>query len=170
MSELNLGQIKGLTVNNNVVTVPSGHTLYAPGHVVQVVSNTYSVETSMNTTSFTSSGLTATITPKFASSKILVIVSSNVQADTANIEVGCTIFRGTTAGTNLGGSAGLTISYPGAYANIRFPVTINTLDSPNTTSAVTYTYAVRKITNVNCIVYSQAGSPSATMTLLEIAA
>lgn len=154
---------------NNMTNIGGTGPVYEPGKVVQVVSNTYSVETSMNTTSFTSSGLTATITPKFASSKILVIVSTNVQADTANVEVACTIFRGTTSGTNLAGNTGIVVSYPGSYANLRFPITLNALDSPNTTNTTTYTYAVRKITNVNCIVYSHAGSPSATMTLMEIA-
>lgn len=36
MSELSVGQLKGLTVNSNLITVPSGHKLAAPGHVVQV--------------------------------------------------------------------------------------------------------------------------------------
>lgn len=36
MSELSVGQLKGLTANSNLITVPSGHKLVAPGHVVQV--------------------------------------------------------------------------------------------------------------------------------------
>ena len=37
MSELTVGQLKGLTVNNNVISIPTGHTLYAPGSIVQVI-------------------------------------------------------------------------------------------------------------------------------------
>ena len=75
MSELSVGQLRGLTVNNNVVSVPSGHTLYAPGHVIQVInvedrgrsSQGLPVNTFINVGS-----LEARITPKSASSKIII--------------------------------------------------------------------------------------------------
>lgn len=37
MSELSVGQLKGLTVNNNTITVPSGHKLVQSGMTVQTV-------------------------------------------------------------------------------------------------------------------------------------
>ena len=36
MSELSVGQLKGLPANGNKITSPAGHSLYAPGHVIQV--------------------------------------------------------------------------------------------------------------------------------------
>ena len=72
MSELSVGQLKGLTVNSNTITVPSGHKLYAPGTVVQVATvrsdtrTTYSSSTSGNGTAVTE--LALTIIPKFSNS------------------------------------------------------------------------------------------------------
>jgi hypothetical protein len=75
MSELSVGQLRGLTVNSNVITVPSGHKLYAPGHVVQVVSVSKTDAFTMSSGAFsTVTGLTASITPTSSSSKILVMV------------------------------------------------------------------------------------------------
>jgi hypothetical protein len=76
MSELSVGQLKGLTANNNVITVPSGHTIYAPGSVVQVQTvrsdsrTTISSPISGNGTTITQ--LNLAITPKFANSKLIM--------------------------------------------------------------------------------------------------
>ena len=75
MSELSVGQLKGLTVNSNTITIPAGHKLYAPGSVVQVqkvrteARNTYSAATSGNGTTVTD--LNLTITPKFSNSLLV---------------------------------------------------------------------------------------------------
>jgi hypothetical protein len=75
MSEVSLGKLRGLPINNNTVTVPSGHTLYAPGHVIQVVTvdsaTQYSQGFSANNT-INVSGLEAKITPKNVNSKIVI--------------------------------------------------------------------------------------------------
>jgi hypothetical protein len=75
MSELTVGQLRGLPVNNNIVTVPAGHTLYAPGHVIQVVNvenvTRHSQGISSNST-IAISGMEATITPKSPNSKIII--------------------------------------------------------------------------------------------------
>jgi hypothetical protein len=76
MSELSVGQLKGLTVNSNTITIPSGHKLYAPGSVVQVKTvrtearNTYSAAVSGNGTTVTD--LNLTITPKFSNSLLII--------------------------------------------------------------------------------------------------
>ena len=144
MSELVFGQLKGLPVNGNVVTVPSGHTLYAPGHIIQTVSTT---KTDAQTSSIGAgtyqavSGLTATITPKFSTSKFLVTVTLNssggtyyrqafsITRDSVNIGIGdaaSTRGRVTSANSGVsGGVSGVTVS--GTY-----------LDAPNTTASITY--------------------------------
>ena len=48
------------------------------GSVIQVVQNSYSTAVSTTSTSFVTSGLTATITPKFSTSKILFTGSLQV--------------------------------------------------------------------------------------------
>jgi|LakMenE18May11ns_1017448.scaffolds.fasta_scaffold9923294_5 hypothetical protein len=76
MSELSVGQLKGLTVNSNTITIPAGHKLYAPGSVVQVqkvrteARTTYSSATSGNGTTVTD--LNLTITPKFSNSLLMM--------------------------------------------------------------------------------------------------
>ena len=71
--------------NNRVFTLPDSAdaTLLTStaslGKLINVVHNSFSTETSIASTAFTDTGLTATITPASASNKILVIVSSNLQ-------------------------------------------------------------------------------------------
>lgn len=76
MSELGVGQLKGLTVNNNVITVPSGHVLRQPGSIVQVVQvvKTDSMASSAGAVWGDIPNFSATITPKLSNSKILVMM------------------------------------------------------------------------------------------------
>lgn len=75
MSNLTVGSIGGLAVNNNVISIPSGHNLHYPGSIVQVQTvrtdarNTYSSSTSGNGTTVTD--LNLTITPKFSTSLLV---------------------------------------------------------------------------------------------------
>jgi hypothetical protein len=76
MSELSVGQLRGLTVNNNVITVPSGHTLYAPGSVVQVQTVRSDARVAISSPAsgdgITITQLNLSITPKFANSKLIM--------------------------------------------------------------------------------------------------
>ena len=59
--------------NANTILVPSGQTVHAAGSVIQVVNGLLPTGVANATASYVDTGLTATITPKFATSKILVI-------------------------------------------------------------------------------------------------
>jgi len=75
MSELFVNKIQSHTDASNHIEVASGHVLYAPGHVIQtVIGPEVGNEISTTSSSFVviSSSLAASITPKSASSKILV--------------------------------------------------------------------------------------------------
>jgi hypothetical protein len=140
MSELSVGQFKGLPVNNNVITVPSGETLYAPGHVIQVQSVTKTDTSNTTSTSFFDvSGLSVSITPKSASSKILVTAHFMLGSNTTSAGTRINLVRGstniaqTTAGTALQTINAYTASSAsGDLSGFTF------FDSPNTTSATTY--------------------------------
>lgn len=166
MSELSLGQIKGLPVNSNVVTVPSGHTLYAPGHVIQTVQFATTSNTSTTSTSFINTVMTTSITPKFASSKILVLVDCTLLAPGSN-NIYFTLYRGTVSGTNLGNGTNGFGNSSGAGGDTYTRGTLTYLDSPNTTSSTQYMFAIRvtggtgAVNNINNV---------GTITLLEIAA
>jgi hypothetical protein len=147
MSELSVGQLRGLTVNSNVITVPSGHTLYAPGAIVQVVQAVKTDTFSTSATTYTDvTGLSATITPRFASSKIMVFYSMMLSQNTT----GYAQVRLDRAGTaiSIGDSAGtrdrVTMSSWTGGANNYMTVSAGMfLDSPNTTSATIYKLQLR---------------------------
>lgn len=170
MSELVFGKIKGLPVNNNVVTVPAGHTLYAPGHVIQVVQSVYTTAFSTSSTSFVDTGLTATITPKYATSKIFITVSESgfAQYVSGNNEFLASLVRGST-------TLAIQKSQINTAAQIYFGNSIQFLDSPASTAAVTYKsqVATQGTHGGNTIFlhwpYS-SGASTGTITLMEIAA
>lgn len=153
MSELSVGQLKGLTVNSNKITVPSGHTLYAPGHVIQVVTldNTGRAAQGFSTnTALDVYGMELSITPKSATSKILIQARWFGEFTTAD-RVYNTVFYVTRNGTKINTQtdqiwSGLTmaaLSYENSDANST-PETASmfTTDSPNTTSATTYKVSI----------------------------
>ena len=102
----------------------------AAGQVIQVLSTTISGSNLTTTsTSFVAiSGLSVSITPASSSNKILIL--SSIQLD-PEYNVAATIYRGA---TNLGGSSGF---FYGGYHD-GLDSSISYLDSPATTSAITY--------------------------------
>jgi hypothetical protein len=152
MSELSVGQLKGLPVNNNVVTVPAGEILYAPGHVVQVVSTTKTdtfTASVGNVSTVAVTGLTATITPKFSTSKILVTV--NIHASSSGDAISLILKRNTTS-IGLGDAAGnrarrtAVINPADNLAAYRLAsANFSILDSPESTSSLVYSVEIGPI-------------------------
>ena len=164
MSTLHVENLKGLSSggNANKIIVPSGQTLTAPGHVVQVVQGTStSYLTLGSNNAYTDTGLTATITPKFATSKILILHHAAV-VYLNNQDVIIRLLRGSTNVHQLNLYSTVT-TYSFNTAAFQF------LDSPSTTSATTYKTQVYK--NIGSLLYNYANEvPStATLTLMEIA-
>ena len=93
-----------------------------------------------NTGTYYTSALTANITPSATSSKIFVLASGNYYT-TNTTTGGLSLFRGN---TNLGHSThGL--AYVGGAASSYCAFTIHYLDSPNTTSQVTYSFRLSRV-------------------------
>ena len=147
---------------NDIIEKTTGNGVQIPGHVVQVVSNFTTANISTTSTSFVSTGLSASITPSSTSSKVFVIVSVPswyIGSDNAY----ATVLRGS---TNIGnGDYGLMQVYVGAaYA----PSTTQVMDSPSSTSSLTYTVHHRvRVGGSSYISYSTYGH--FTITLMEIA-
>jgi hypothetical protein len=119
----------------------------AGGKVAQVVSTTKTNSFSTSSTSFTDiTGLSVTITPTLATSKILVFVSVQVVGDSGVASAMWQLVRGSTA-IAIGDAEGSRIRSTGvAYSsdtNTNFSGSINFLDSPSTTSATTYKCQVK---------------------------
>lgn len=167
MSELAVGQLKGLVANNNLITVPSGHTLYAPGHVIQAVTSSSITATAIATTSWTQVGgsaLTVTITPKLASSKILILANVGLYSPNGgNGYLG--IYRG-------GGAVQIAEYGYYQYQAGEFNYgAVSILDSPNTTSPTLYSVYARGGSTASFTVnyVDGGGQVRSTITALEIA-
>ena len=136
------------------------------GRVLQVVYATYSTSTSTTSTSFVVTGLTATITPTSATSKIFVATDGCADTGTAGEQVTFTIFRDSTniapAGTN-----GMTNIFA-TSTRVIGSVSMVYLDSPATTSATTYTARFRTSSGTSVAFPQQSGT--AAIILMEIAA
>ena len=138
----------------------------ATGAVLQVVNASYSVETASTSSTFAATGLTATITPSSTSSKILVAVSQGgVYKDTnAAFGVGIKLISTGSLSVVLSVRAAGDVSGIQSVGNVSGSV----LDSPNTTSAVTYSTVFNSTSNTNNA-YVQVYTATSTITLMEIA-
>ena len=119
------------------------------GGVVQVVHGTKSGEVTITSTSFQDTGVTATITPKFDTSKILVILDQpyHMSRDNNVASGGFKIFRNSTAiatpnGTGSSdGTSPYACSYSvtgASYIGIIDRWSFMILDEPASTSALVY--------------------------------
>lgn len=170
------GQI--LTVDSTTATGLKWASPAGGGKVLQVVNVTYNTSTTVASTSYTDSGLSASITPSSASSKILVIYGMPVQVSRDNYFAYGThrLLRGATAilePTTSQSSAGISIETSATENSVavNFMLSNSYLDSPATTSSTTYKIQVAAFntTNSGNIVAQFAGGNS-TITLMEIGA
>jgi hypothetical protein len=144
----------------------------AGGKVLQVVQATTTTSTSVASITYTDSGLSATITPSSATSKILVMVNQRFRMDRSNdsVNMAVQVLRGATSVYNqeyagnlyLQGASALGF---GGYHNASY------LDSPATTSATTYkTQGKVSSTSNGGVVVFQEGTTISSIILMEIGA
>ena len=148
------------------------------GSVIQVSHGTTSTEVAVNYNTETNTGLSATISPRLSSSKILVLVSHDNCEKTGNSgsSTRFKLYRQNSAGVqvDLGTQAGLSggyISYAmgqtNAAASARFNVNFQWLDTPNTTDSLIYYTKVNNWIATTGIKVQAGGYPS-RITLMEI--
>jgi len=168
---LTLDGTAGITFNNATTQASAGVVLQIVNQVVTVG------ETSIASTSYVDSGLSATITPKFATSKILVIVSQSMGSyRTTNqmISGDAQLVRGSTSIQTMVRASGIKAG-TSADGDVLEYITLSLvyLDSPATTSATTYKTQGKCNSTANSgVVVFQTGdvNSKSTMTLMEIAA
>jgi len=164
-----LGITDGTIVNADInASAAIASTKLGAGAVLQVVQTTSASSLTTTSSSFVTLNLAATITPSSASNKILMLFSTGAQ--NTNGSNGCrfTIYRGSIAtGTNLGdsnwGFGNLDSSGDGVLTSF----SIVHLDSPNTTSAITYTPA--GAANAGPSLITSFGGSRGSFILMEIA-
>jgi len=146
-----------------VLTASQMNALRGAFRILQVVQTNYNIITTSTSATYADTGLTATITPQSASSKIFVMVNQSLYIDTAVTEIGFRLVRGgTTLDTQLA---------PVFSSNSRIvgPGIFNYLDSPATTSATTYKTQFARATGSGSV-YSCINSNLAHITLFEVSA
>jgi hypothetical protein len=162
MSQINVDTINEKTTGNGV---------NIPGHVVQVVQGTVN-EATISTSQLTdqASGVTASITPSSSSNKVLVIAYlGGSYHSVSGQNAAYNIYRGgVSSGTKIISSAS---SYGAARVlgnNDTGSLTITFLDSPATTSSVSYEISLKTVAGSGTTYLSVTLEPS-YITLMEIA-
>lgn len=157
-------------------------TIYGNGQgIVQVVQTVITSGFSTNSGSYVDiTGLTATITPKSASNKILVVTNFFAGSNEAPypkfqlLRNGTNIFQGDANGAGTRQSACMVTGATQGEQQVGVPTYY--LDSPATTSAVTYKWQV--YTFLSRVIYigksqvtvdANASSTPSTITLMEVA-
>ena len=155
----------------NKVIIPSGQTLYAPGHVLQVVSAEDDTTFNTTSTSFSDTSLTASITPISTSSKVLVIVQNSLLSLTSTTNGSGVEARVTRNGTAIGKKAMAKVREnlsTGNTSNVQGAGSLVVFDSPSSTSSVTYRVQTRSRNSAVTAAFNTDDSGS-TITLMEIA-
>jgi len=190
MSKLVVSQLESPAASG-IITVVPGDIVYSPGSVVQVIQNHTWEQTSTSIpssyTAFTNIPLSASITPKSASSKVLVEVRwmGEFSNEAATWNLMWNLKRGTTLiGRNpswpTDRNTGLMISYlsyrDADSSSTPEGVFYNYLDSPATTSTITYNVCVQTDVSMTLFMNRTAGYTSggheagtSSVTLWEIA-
>jgi hypothetical protein len=151
-----------------VLTAAQQNALRGAFRVLQVVSATSVTAVSTTSSSYVTSGLTATITPSATSSKIYVVATLPIKVNSAGL-CSVSLFRGTVAGTNLAVGAVPTFGYAYTFGGeIRWTYAMSILDSPSTVSAQAYTVGIT--TNSSNTIEAMNGGSTGTITLMEISA
>ena len=142
------------------------------GSVLQVVQATYATNTNTTSTSPVATGLTASITPTSATSKVYVMVANPMRRNNGN-----GLYNGFKVYLYRNGSAIWTpmsnvgYSYQsGTDAAVSVIVAFNYLDSPATTSATTYAMYFNANSGQVVTASSCVDNDSANIVLMEIAA
>jgi len=152
--------------------VPTG----GGGGIIQVLQGSTNNRVETSSQSFVATNLSATITPKFSTSKIFIMISGDCNTNADDNQIFMTIYR------SIGGGSFSDLAMPGtsfgfacamSYSDrLHSAVSINYLDSPSTTSSVEYKVYVKKTAsgsgNVEFPVNN--GYQSAFITLMEVSA
>lgn len=155
--------------NSNLLFDITNNLLSKTGKILQVVQGKTSTEVASANTTYIDTGLSVSITPTFSNSKILVFATHGGVARSATIgnSIDIKLLRNSTelsiinAVNELSGSNSSNIAY---YAP---SLSMNILDTPNTTSQVTYKTQFHSRNGTSYVTVQWAGSTS-TIIAIEI--
>ncbi len=165
----------GIGSTGNILTVSGGVPVWAAPAggtpaIKQIVTASLATSTSTTSSSYVDTGLTATITPSSTSSKIIVIYASakmTVNGSATNmtaINAYTKLLRGATAVSES--LHGFDLFAASNYKTPYIPFTITSIDSPSSTSALTYKVQYSGSATQE-VVFANSTAP-ATIILMEI--
>ena len=166
------GQV--LTADSTAATGLKWATAAGGGKVLQVVYGSTNTYTTSSSTTYADTTLSASITPSSASSKVLVMVTHPSSGKTSALAAGALAMKLVRNSTDI-----LLITDIGAFNNATqsnngITIASNYLDSPNTTSSVTYKTQFKTMDASSQVVvqnYNSAQSNNnSTIILMEIGA
>jgi hypothetical protein len=145
-----------------------GSVIMPTGSILQVKQQVYPTFTQIaNSSSHVDTGLTLAITPTSTSSKILVTINVNLNTNNAGEQrINGILVRDNTTIETFTNLLGLTASNP----SVQVPIVY--LDSPSTTSSITYKLQVRGHSGSTFRInnwYFTNGDATSTITLMEVA-
>ena len=156
-------------VAGNILTAAQMNDLRGAFRVLQVVQGATVTQVLNSTTTRADTGLTATITPQSATSKVLVLVNQvGCIKDSGNTQnaIDLYLMRGATdiqRVAQIGLYTGTDLQNRGSFSNAF-------LDSPATTSATTYKTQFSNFSNTASVGVQVGGVGQSTITLIEISA
>tara|TARA_B110000503_G_scaffold116452_1_gene175587 strand:+ start:482 stop:970 length:489 start_codon:yes stop_codon:yes gene_type:complete len=147
----------------------TGGSVGITGHVLQVKSIPYSTAVNTQSTTYETTGLTLSITPSSTSSKILVRFNVPAYINANSYHAYYTLFRGTVSGTNLATGSGTAMSeiFTVGAGEVLAHASGEILDSPSSTSEVTYTVGF-KVNTAAALASAFRNNQQGNITLMEI--
>ena len=138
------------------------------GRILQVVSMTTSTQTTATTTTFIDTAITLSITPSASTSKVLVMaVAAGLAKRDQDTSGALQLLRGATVLTAMEGIFGYTANTNNMGGGTSV---MNYLDTPATTSSVTYKVQVRNSGGTGSIRVNWDGNSASNLVLMEVAA
>ena len=176
-SILSVEQLQGLAAGStpNTITIPTGQkiigtdnaSIVAPGQVIQVVHSSINTVETTTSDSFVDTALHVDITPTSSSNKILIRAAVGIYNPTNGSAAAATIKRDS---TNLFHSDwGFGYIYTASAGGHVNSIPMETLDSPSTTSQVTYRVQLSRTTVGAGTAYISVNGSVSTITAMEIA-
>ena len=123
----------------------------AAGKILQVIADDSDSGTATTSTSYVATALSVNITPSATSSKILCIATSIIDSEGTGVVPRVTLYRDSTELQN-----GLALNYSSA-GRVITPVTLMKLDSPSSTSQLTYKVYLKSSDGNNVSFNSDSG-------------
>ena len=163
----NASLASGVPSASNITTGTLSRARLPSGTVLQMVSAIITSPVSTTSSSFVTTGLTASITPTSTSSRIAVFAYGELDTQASNVQASVTLFRNS---TNLE-IDGIVCAFS-PTARIMAPGSFVWVDSPSTTSSTTYTVHYASTNAAGTVFFNQGtgiGSSTATIILMEIA-